>query len=307
MNTQEHTSLSFKSFLILILDNLRFVVIFTSIVTVTTILYSLIVTPIYESTASLTHSSASSRSQSSSSSIQSVANIVSADLGGEAATSSEAKIAISRILSRDYFKRIYNDQILLSCLSGPCDLSSKNSAEPDKESTSINTNKPPFMVAYRHFRSVFNIFPNKEIVTFSFRHSSPEIAQEFLTWLVSDTNNFIRDHDVDQANRTIDFLNERLTSTRNLELQKLISALIQKEIQTLSLSEKTEYFAFEIVDSPFVPQNRIYPKRSLMVVGAFIFSIFLSISMLVLEASFQIITFVRSLEIKKRIRGSINV
>lgn len=301
MNNSQQTNLSFRSFLILILDHSRFIVYFTAALTTTSILYSLFLTPVYESTASLTHSSASSRSQSSSSSLQTVANIVSSDLGGEAATSPQAKIAISRILSRDYFKRIYNNNILMSCLSGPCDLSNLNSIEPSEELPESDIQKPPFMSAYKNFRSVFNIFPNKEIVTFSFRHSSAETAHQFLTWLVSDTNNYIRDHDVDQANRTINFLNERLQSTRNLELQKLISALIQKEIQTLSLSEKTEYFAFEIVDSPFVPQNRIYPKRSLIVIVTFIFSIFLSISLLVLESSFQVTSFYKSLEIKKRL------
>ena len=157
------------------------------------------------------------------------------------------------------------------------------------------------MPAYRKFRSMFTIFANVEIVTFSFKHHSPETALIFLNWLVQDSNNYIRDYDVSKANNTIKFLNSTLSQTKNLELQKLISALIQKEIQTLALSEKTEYFAFEIVDSVYLPEDRIFPKRSLIVLTAFFLSIFLSITMLVLEKAFSIRAFFKDLEIKKRV------
>ena len=297
MSTESKQNLGLRELFILILENIPFILVIVSCFTLTSIIYSLLATPIYQASAALTHSSTMTRSQSSSSSLEQVASFVQSGSGPVGGMSSEAKIAIERINSKDYFQRIYNNPILLSCLYKKCDLSKLNdiSAE-DKEFL-----KPNFMPAYRKFRSMFTIFANVEIVTFSFKHHSPETALIFLNWLVQDSNNYIRDYDVSKANNTIKFLNSTLSQTKNLELQKLISALIQKEIQTLALSEKTEYFAFEIVDSVYLPEDRIFPKRSLIVLTAFFLSIFLSITMLVLEKAFSIRAFFKDLEIKKRV------
>lgn len=305
-NIDSTHSLGLKSFLILILDNIPFIIKFTTVLTLSAVVYSLAVTPVYEASAAMTHSSAMTRSQSSSTSLDEIASFVSTGSSDGAGMSSEEKIAIQRISSKDYFKRIYQNPILLSCLYQICDLSNFdistfNLEEFQKTPASNDLPKPPFMVAYRHFRAKFNIFPNVEVVNFSFKHHSPQTAYDFLSWIIIDSNNYIRDHDVSKANKTIEFLTNTLASKRNTEVQKLVAALIQKEIQTLALSEKTDYFAFEVIDSPYVPEDRISPRRSLIVITTFLISIFLSVSILVLEKVFNIRSFLRSLEIRKRL------
>lgn len=297
MSIESKQNLGLREFSILILENIPFIFVTVSCLTLTSIIYSLLVTPIYQASTALTHSSTMTRSQSSSSSLEQVASFVQSGTGSTGGMSTEAKIAIERINSKDYFQRIYNNPILLSCLYTKCDISKLN----DSPAEDMEFLKPNFMPAYRKFRSMFTIFNNVDIVTFSFKHHSPETAFIFLNWLVQDSNNYIRDYDVSKANNTIKFLNSTLSQTKNLELQKLISALIQKEIQTLALSEKTEYFAFEIVDSVYLPEDRIFPKRSLIVLTTFFLSIFLSITILVLEKVFSIRAFFKDLEIKKRI------
>lgn len=302
-------SLGLKSFLILVLENLGFIFIFTTILTIISIIYSLMATPVYEASAAMTHSSAMSRSQSSSASLDEIASFVSTGGIDSAGVSSEEKIAIQRITSKDYFTRIYENPILISCLYQECDLSNFDIHTFDEieyqKSDSFNAfSKPPFMVAYRHFRAQFRIFPNVEVVNFSFKHFSPKTAYDFLNWIIIDANNYIRDHDVAKANKTIDFLSNTLVSKRNVEVQKLVAALMQKEIQTLALSEKTDYFAFEIIDSPYIPEDRIYPRRSLIVITTFLISIFFAVSLLILEHVFNVRDFIKSLEIRKRVFSS---
>ena len=301
MNNISQSALELKTLTILILDNSRFIGVWVLAMTTLSIIYSLMATPIYEATATLTHSSAMSRSQSSSTSLEAVASIVQGGSLDSAGVSSEEKIAIKRITSKDYFQRIYSNPLLLSCLYEECDLS-RLDAE-NEESSAVNNTfaKPPFMKAYKKFRKNFAVFPNVEVTSFSFRHHSPTTAYSFLNWIIRDSNNYVRDHDVTKANNTIKFLNTTLLGTQNMEVQKLVSALISKEIQTLALSEKTEFFAFEILDSPYIPENRIFPKRSQIVLTTFFISLFLSISALVLNEVFQIRAFLRSLEIKKRL------
>jgi hypothetical protein len=296
MNNESQPNLGLRSLIILILDNIPFIGITVFVLTSISIIYSLLVTPMYEASAVLTHSSAMSRSQSSSTSLEAVASIVKSGSLDGAGVSSEEKIAIKRITSKDYFQRIYNNPVLLSCLYEECDLSN---IEINDEKPQFQ--RPPFMIAYKKFRDSFSVFPNVEITLFSFQHHSPTTAYDFLNWIIRDSNNYVRDHDVKKANKTIEFLNTTLLSTKNMEVQKLVSALISKEIQTLALSEKTEFFAFEILDSPYIPENRIYPKRSLMALITFFLSVFLSISIIVLNNVFHISAFIKSLEIKKRI------
>jgi hypothetical protein len=301
MDNNSQASLDLRTLTILIIDNTRFIGVCVFALTSLSIIYSLMATPIYEATAELTHSSAMSRSQTSSTSLEAVASIVQGGSLDGAGVSSEEKIAIKRITSKDYFQRIYNNPLLLSCLYEECDLSKLDTE--NKESNSINDTfvKPPFMRAYAKFRADFAVFPNVEITYFSFRHHSPTTAYSFLNWIIRDSNNYVRDHDVSKANKTIEFLNTTMLRTKNMEVQKLVSALISKEIQTLALSEKTEFFAFEILDSPYIPENRIFPKRSLIVLTTFFVSLFLSISALVLNKVFDIRGFIQSLEIQKRL------
>ena len=306
-NSNDSHGLGLRSFLILLLDNVYFIVAFTTIFTSISIMYSLLVTPIYEATAAMTHSSTMTRSQSTSSSLDDIANLVQSGSVTRAGTvSPEEKLAIERITSKNYFRRIYENPILLSCLYEECDLSNFDIDTFDIETYKIEnpnylSSKPKFMKAYRKFRGSFSIFPNVTLTHFSFKHHSSQTAYNFLNWIVVDANNYIRDNEVDRANKTIDFLSGTLASKKNIEVQKLVAALMQKEIQTLALSEKTDYFAFEIVDSPYIPEERIFPKRSLIVITSFFISIFVSISILVLENVFKIRSFFQSLEIRKRI------
>jgi len=304
MKNESQSTLGFRALVILLLDNIRFIAVSTLIFTFLSIIYSLLATPIYEATAALTHSSAMTRSQSSSSSLEEIASIVQSGTLDGAGVSSEEKIAIKRITSKDYFQRIYNNPLILSCLYQECDIQNYENENNEERIRNTQFSKPPFMQAYKKFRNSFEVFPNVEITYFSFQHHSPKTAYEFLNWIIQDSNNYVRDHDVAKAQKTIIFLNNTLNTTKNMEVQKLISALMQKEIQTLALSEKTEFFAFEIVDSPYLPEDRIFPKRSLIVTVVFLLSIFLSISGVVLNQVFGIRSFIKSLDIKERILGN---
>lgn len=128
----------------------------------------------------------------------------------------------------------------------------------------------------------FVVFNNFEIITFSFRHESPETAYNFLSWIIKDANNYIKDIDVEKALNSMEFYKDSLFQSRNIELQKLISALVQKEIQTIALSKQSENFAFDIIDPPYIPEERVFPKRTFSVVLSFVLSFFIAISLVVI-------------------------
>ena len=138
------------------------------------------------------------------------------------------------------------------------------------------------MNAYREYRRKFVIYNNFEIITFSFKHESPIVAFNFLSWIIKDANEYIKNIDVNRALNSMEFLEASLYQSRNLELQKLISALVQQEIQTIALSKRSENFAFDIIDPPFIPEERVFPKRTFSVLTSGVLSLFLAISLVVI-------------------------
>lgn len=264
-------------------ENIPFIALSVTLITSVTIIYSLSVTPIFESNAIMTQSSAMKSSQSSSSSISEVASFVSGLDSSQ--QNSEEKIAITRILSKEYFnKRIYQNSFLLNCMYMICDISNFDDVDKfySEEFKEGNFSKPPFMVAYRKFRASYRVFSNIELISFTFQHESPEVAYKFLDWLIIDGNNYVRDIEIAKSQASINYLSSKLETTRNLELQKLIGALIQKDIQKMSLSQNSDNFAFEMIDQPIVPSDRIFPKRSLMASVAFMLGLVLSASLAIL-------------------------
>ena len=281
MNNDQTETLNLKSFFVLLWEQKKFILSFSACFTFLTILYVLLVTPIYESTSIVIHNSDQNAPPQMSSAMQQVASIVSAD----SSVSTEQKIAISRIQSKDYFQRIYENNILLECLisqesfclEGLPDLSA-----PMQEDKASNFTKPSFMNAYREYRRKFVIYNNFEIITFSFKHESPIVAFNFLSWIIKDANEYIKNIDVNRALNSMEFLEASLYQSRNLELQKLISALVQQEIQTIALSKRSENFAFDIIDPPFIPEERVFPKRTFSVLTSGVLSLFLAISLVVI-------------------------
>ena len=73
-----------------------------------------------------------------------------------------------------------------------------------------------------------------------------------------------------------------MNETKVIEVQRVIAALIQQRIQTLMLAEVSEEYLFDVVDEPFRPDYRFWPKRTQMtIIGtvisgliAILFSIF---------------------------------
>lgn len=268
--------ITIKNFVSLIKTNIPSIGVFTGSITLITIFYSLLVTPMYESYAVLTKSAALDE-QVSSSSLTDVATFVGL---GEKVESGEQKVAVTRALSRSYFlDRIYRNSFLLSCFQSECDTENFDRVEEfyTDEDPGI-----PFGLAYRTYREVFIIRPNIELVSFLVHHKNPDVAYELLKWMIDDVNNYIRDIQINKAQNSLEFLTNRLVATQNIEIQKIISALIQKDYQTLALSMQTKDYAFETIDKPIYPEERFFPRRTLMVSVAFLGSIFLAISFIVI-------------------------
>ena len=142
-----------------------------------------------------------------------------------------------------------------------------------------------FQKAYEDFhKDFFVVSYNRQsgLITLLLKNKSPELSSIWLTAIISKINNYVKDREKLEAENSLKYLRQRLGESNVIEVQRVIAALIQQKIQTLMLAEVSEEYLFDIVDKPFRPDYKFWPKRTQMtIIGtiisgliAILFSIF---------------------------------
>lgn len=136
--------------------------------------------------------------------------------------------------------------------------------------------KPPKTVipsdweAFEEFQKIFTVEQDKlsGMVTITVDHYSPTIAAQWASLLVADINNVMRERDVSEAQRSIEFLKEHLQKTSVAEVQNIFYQLIEQQAKTIMLAEVRPEYVFKTVDPAVAPEKKEKPKRALIVVLA---------------------------------------
>lgn len=129
------------------------------------------------------------------------------------------------------------------------------------------TQVPSVQEAHEKFLKLFSVTQDKAsgFVTIAIDHPSPDVAQQWVEWLVEDINATIRDQDVLQAERSINYLNEQIASTSVIELQSGLFEMVQSQIETIMLAKASPEYLFKTIDPAVVPQLKDRPKRAIIV------------------------------------------
>jgi uncharacterized protein involved in exopolysaccharide biosynthesis len=130
---------------------------------------------------------------------------------------------------------------------------------------------------------------NEDLVTglieINIRWKDPSIAYQWNLNLIDLVNRKIRDNDLRLAENFYSYLNSELTATNSVELRQSIASMIEAQMQTIMLANADAEYAFSYIDPPRIPDRRAYPRRSLMVILSFVASLFVSvIGLLVIRA-----------------------
>jgi uncharacterized protein involved in exopolysaccharide biosynthesis len=132
------------------------------------------------------------------------------------------------------------------------------------------TPKPSNWEAFKAFSDILAVSKDKEsgMVTLSIDYYSPQIAIEWLTWLVKDINTTMRDKDKTEAQNSIDFLSKKLEQTQLADMQKVFYQLIEEQTKTIMLAEVSDEYVLKTIDPANSPDEKAKPKRALIVVLA---------------------------------------
>lgn len=121
---------------------------------------------------------------------------------------------------------------------------------------------------YTEFSKLLTVSQSKltSMVTIEIEYYSPHIAQQWLTWLISDINNFMREQDKKEAQDSINYLTEELRSIQNSNMENVFYQLIEEQTKNMMLAQVKLEYVLKTIQPPQVPDKKSKPQRALIVI-----------------------------------------
>lgn len=111
-----------------------------------------------------------------------------------------------------------------------------------------------------------NSDPKTELLTVTIDFYSPQLAKQWVDWLIDDLNHTMKKRDQEEAKRNISYLTEQLSKTPVADMQKVFYQLIEEQTKTLMLAEVNQEYVFKVLDPAVIAEEKLKPKRALIVV-----------------------------------------
>lgn len=121
------------------------------------------------------------------------------------------------------------------------------------------------------------------LVRISITHPSPIFAQSLLNLIIKEINAINSAKDKLNARSAIEYLENTRSKSKISSIQYAINNLIEMQVKTLMLVDIKNYYSIEPIDSPYIPEVKAGPSRSLICITltilGFILSCLISISL----------------------------
>ena len=103
-------------------------------------------------------------------------------------------------------------------------------------------------------------------VTVAVTHYSPTVARNWVTLIVKGVNEAVRARDVEEAEKSIAFLNQQRLKTNLVSLTEVFAELIEQQTKTVMLANASDEYVFQVIEPPVAPELKSEPKRALICV-----------------------------------------
>lgn len=130
--------------------------------------------------------------------------------------------------------------------------------------------KPSVLEAIEEFEKNFNVRQDKtsSIVNLSVEHFSPLIAKELADKLVISINENLRKRDIEEAEKSIEYLNKKIQQTTLADVRTMLFSLIEEQTKTLMLANVRNEYVFKTLDTAVVSEKKSKPARALICILA---------------------------------------
>jgi uncharacterized protein involved in exopolysaccharide biosynthesis len=204
---------------------------------------------------------------------------------GQSAGPDKAMIALEILKSQEFitqFIRKYNLVVPLIAAIGSDPLSYELILDEDiydlKNKRWIRDVKPPKSIEpsseeiYKKFLKILRADQDVKtgFIKASIEFYSPDLAKLWLELIVTEINTLIKNNDKKEAERSIVYLNQALSKTKNSSMQSTFYQLIEEQTKTLMLAEAREEYIFKTISPAAIPEKKIKPRRALIVLAGLI-------------------------------------
>jgi uncharacterized protein involved in exopolysaccharide biosynthesis len=276
----------------------RIIIAFTIVCAVASVFYSLRLPNIYKSEALLAPASDSS-SLKVPGQLGGLAALAGVNLGGG---SDKTSLALEVIRSREFIGRFVEKHDLLVPIMAATGWKRENNSlvinadmyDPGtkqwirKVSAPLQS-KPSLLESYDRFMKFFSISQDKSsgMIRLSVEHYSPFLAQEWASLLVKDINEEMRNRELVEAQKSINYLNQQIAQTNIADIQTMLFSLIEEQTKTIMLANVREEYVFETVDRAIVAEKKSKPSRALICIMAVMLGGFLSMLLVLVRHYFK--------------------
>ncbi|MGL6232681.1 Wzz/FepE/Etk N-terminal domain-containing protein [Aeromonas rivipollensis] len=132
-----------------------------------------------------------------------------------------------------------------------------------------------------------NSDPKTGLLTVSVDFYSPQLAKQWVDWLIDDLNHTMKQRDQEEAKRNISYLTEQLSKTSVADMQKVFYQLIEEQTKTLMLAEVNQEYVFKVLDPAVIAEEKIKPKRALIVVLGALLGGMLGVMIVLVRSAFR--------------------
>ena len=128
--------------------------------------------------------------------------------------------------------------------------------------------KPTAWKAYKKFNDIRTITEDKKtgMLVLAIEWDNPELATLWANQLIERINKYQKNEAIKEAQRSIDYLENELTTTSVVEMRQAIYRLVESQTKNIMLANVRDEFVFKIIDPALVPEEKIKPKKKLMAI-----------------------------------------
>jgi hypothetical protein len=149
--------------------------------------------------------------------------------------------------------------------------------------------KPSLQEAHKEFLLSFGVSKDKakNTIFVSYEHVSPEFAYNVVNWLVQDINEYMRQADIDDANKSIRYLQQEADKSTVAELRNVVYALLEEQLKTLMIANVRQEYVFKVIDKAVIPEEKSGPKRALILTLIYLSMLILTAACVIIAAQFK--------------------
>lgn len=126
--------------------------------------------------------------------------------------------------------------------------------------------EPTVTEIHQEFLSLISINEDEGFIKISFSHFSPFFSKRVLELIVDEINLTIKLRDIEEAKKSITYLNKQIENSQVAEVRTMLLNLIEKQVKKIMLAEARDEYVFTVIDPAIVADHKFKPKRALIVI-----------------------------------------